>query len=355
MNAEWPLCYSPASMKLQRLGSIALFVLLTAMIACSGSLSSTVPSPWTTDNSPLTSPGPLTNAPEPLNTPTYDGSGQTVEPTVLYFPESWRGFAYWMIVSPYPFYDNDTFENPSILVSPNGQDWTVPSGLTNPIALPTDGVFADASGVFDDESKQLFVYFLNDVPSPVYEESLLRVTSSDGIHWSAPRILISGQGTFVNSPSVTKVNNTFQLWSVDTNIGCGTQNSTVNQRTSLDGVNWSAPQPLNISQPGYVIWHLNVIAVPSKGQYMSLLAAYPLGSYCGKTVLFFANSHDGINWQTYPQPVLRVGAGWDSGEIYRSSLLYDPDTALLRVWYSASDDVSGVWHVGYSQENFPVQ
>jgi hypothetical protein len=88
---------------------------------------------------------------------------------------------------------------------------------------------------------------------------------------------------------------------------------------------------------------------------MSLLAAYPLGSYCGKTVLFFANSHDGINWQTYPQPVMRVGAGWDSGEIYRSSLLYDPDTALLRVWYSASDDVSGIWHVGYSQENFPVQ
>jgi hypothetical protein len=325
------------------------------MIGCAGSSSSTTSSTWITDNSPLTSPGLLTNAPEPLNTSTYDGSGQTVEPTVLYFPELWQGFAYWMIVSPYPFYDNAAFENPSILVSTDGQDWTVPAGLVNPIALPTEGIFADASGRYNDESKQLFVYFLNDMPGPPYEESLLRVTSSDGIQWSAPQVLISGQGTFVNSPSVTKVGNTFQLWSVNTNIGCGTQNSMVNRRTSSDGVNWSAPQPLNISQPGYVIWHLNVIAVPSKGQYMSLLAAYPLGSYCGKTILFFANSHDGINWQTYPEPVLNVGAGWDSGEIYRSSLLYDPETAILRVWYSASDDVYGKWHVGYTRENFPVQ
>ena len=33
--------------------------------------------------------------------------------------------------------------------------------------------------------------------------------------------------------------------------------------------------------------------VPAKGQWMSLVTAYPLGRSCTSTVLFFANSHDG--------------------------------------------------------------
>jgi hypothetical protein len=332
------------------------FFLLLAMIACSSGShwSPKEFSAWVPDNSPLTSPGPLTNAPAPLVTPTYDGSGQVVEPTVLHFANGWQGHLYWMAISPYPHSDS-AFENPSILVSEDGQNWSVPSGLTNPI-VPTIGALGDATVVYDDVSNQLWVYYLHDVMvSAQYQESLLRTTSADGIHWSTPQILISGLNTFLNSPSVGKVGNTYYLWSVDTGPGCFTQTSTVNQRTSSDGVNWSPPQALNISQPGYVIWHLNTIPVPSKGQFMSLLAAYPTGTNCGHTKLFFANSHDGINWQTYPHILLDTGTGWDSVLIYRSSLLYDPDAALFRVWYSAQDGLNYEWHVGYTQESFSVQ
>jgi hypothetical protein len=278
-----------------------------------------------------------------------------VEPTVLHFPKRWQGYAYWMAVSPLPdIRGQDRFENPSILVSQDGKNWSVPSGLTNPIAVPNEGIYADATLFYDDKSDQLWVYYLNDVSSIVYQESLLRTISADGIHWSTPEVLMSGRDTFVNSPSVGKLGSTYYLWSVNSGVGCYAKTTTMNQRTSSDGVNWSAPLALNVSQPGYVVWHLNVIPVPLEGQFMSLLAAYPFGSNCDHTKLFFTNSRDGINWQTYPKPVLDSGAGWDSLEIYRSSLLYDPDSALFQVWYSARDAVKWEWHVGYSEKFYPM-
>lgn len=345
-----------AWMRLVKLRFVIALVGLASMVGCSSGAAS---SEWVEDNSPLTSPGPLMNAAKPLITPTSDHSGETVEPTVLYFPNGWSGHTYWMIVSPYPnvpgHEGEEPFENPSILVSEDGQQWSVPAGLKNPIALPAQGTLADATGVYDDKSNQLFVYFLNDVKGTVYHESLLLTTSADGIHWTKPQVLFSGDNTFVNSPSVIKLGDTFYLWAVDTGIGCDTLTSTVNVRTSADGIHWSDPTALNISQPGYVIWHLNTIAVPSKGQLMSLLASYPVGTNCDLTKLFFANSHDGVNWKTYSQPVLSPAPGWDSLEIYRSSLLYDPDMKLLRMWYSARDDVKLQWHVGFTSKTFPVQ
>ncbi len=43
------------------------------------------------------------NAPEPLDTPSYDGSGQMVHSDVVYIPEGWgspNAYAYWMAVTP---------------------------------------------------------------------------------------------------------------------------------------------------------------------------------------------------------------------------------------------------------------
>jgi hypothetical protein len=343
------------SMDRRRWQLLLLLAVLKGLTSCG---TSSDPDTWLPDGAPLTSPGALKNAPAPLVTPTYDGSGQTVEPTVLYFPNGWQGHPYWMVVSPYPT-EIATFENPSILISDDGIHWNVPAGLRNPIEFPTHGTLADASGVFDVQSNQLWVYYLNDVPGKVLTESLLRTTSSDGIHWSRPQVLMTGPHTPVNSPSITEIDNNLFLWSVDTGSGCATQSSTVNVRTSTDGVKWAPPQALSITQPGYVIWHVNMIPVPAKGQWMSLVTAYPLGRSCTSTVLFFANSHDGIHWRTYPTPILTPGKGWDSKEIYRSSLLYDPNSGLLRVWYSAFRESKikedQTWHVGYTHKIFPVQ
>lgn len=328
-----------------RLQWIAAWVPLVLVSGCANS-----PASWKPDSAKLTSPGVLAQAPAPLITPTYDGKGQATEPTVVYFPGSWQGHFYWMVLSPYP-YGDARFENPSVLVSEDGQNWSVPSGLSNPVWLPTQGHLSDATLLYDDASNQLSIYFLNEILGPEHY-FLLRTTSADGSSWSLPEVLLSGNNYSV-SPTVTKVGSTFYMWTIDSDSGCTSRSTMMNRRSSSDGATWSPPEPVNISQPGFAIWHLNVISVPSEGQFMSMIAAYPVGSDCGHTKLFFANSNDGVNWTTYPRPIMDVGSGWDSKEIYRSSLVYDPERSLFRVWYSASD-VKGEWNIGYTETSFRV-
>ena len=68
---------------------------------------------------------PLANAPSPQVTPTYDGSGEAVHPDVVLFANGWRGWEYWLVMTPYPS-DDTGKENPSILVSHDGASWQEP-------------------------------------------------------------------------------------------------------------------------------------------------------------------------------------------------------------------------------------
>jgi len=61
-------------------------------------------------------PPVLANAPAFQEIPTYDGSGQAMHPDIAYFPDGWRGYKYWMVMTPYT-YDSAGRENPSIVVS----------------------------------------------------------------------------------------------------------------------------------------------------------------------------------------------------------------------------------------------
>ena len=76
----------------------------------------------------------FTNADEPLFIPTYvEESDETCHPDVLYFPEGWNGWRYWMSHTPYPNTDI-AYENPSIVVSNDGINWFEPDGIINPVA-----------------------------------------------------------------------------------------------------------------------------------------------------------------------------------------------------------------------------
>lgn len=296
----------------------------------------------------------LVNAASPQVTPTYDGSGQIVEPSIFFFPSGWNGFLYWLEVTPYPSSDASK-ENPSILVSDDGFSWRVPPGLTNPIALPASGNFDDGELFYDLASRQLWVYYLWSGPGGLTH--ILRTASSDGVHWSqTAQDLFDVSNYTVESPTVDKVGSTYDMWSVNSGTaGCGATSTMVESRTSVDGANWSVPQPVSISQPGYVIWHIEARYIPSKREYWMLSAAYPQGTNCNndQTALFFSSSPDGINWTSYSIPGLVAGSGWDDGEIYRSTFLYDPSMDTLKVWYSARSAVwPWKWHMGSTAANF---
>src|SRR5690625_791280 len=77
------------------------------------------------------------NARYPLNIRTYDGYNRTVHPDVIYFENGWNDYKYWMVHTPFPF-DNDFWENPSIIVSNDGISWKDAPGITNPIDEVTE-------------------------------------------------------------------------------------------------------------------------------------------------------------------------------------------------------------------------
>jgi hypothetical protein len=300
---------------------------------------------------------PAPNAALPLQTTTYDGSGQTVEPTVLDFPDGWNGFRYWMAVSPYPK-SLSTFENPSILVSQDGTVWNVPPGMTNPVARPTQGTLSDGSIVYDSDDDELWLYYLNDIPDAAgnNHEHILRKESKDGVNWTQPRELMAGTpGYPFTSPTVINFEGLYYLWNVVVGVpGCASASTSVVYRTSTDGIQWSSPQPANLSVPNYVIWHLNVTRIARTNQLLIANTAYPVSSKsCGATILFSGTSWDGITWSD-PQIMVNRGikSHWDGLTVYRSSFIYDDAESLLRIWYSAEGPRG--WHVGYSQTSCTI-
>ena len=346
--------YSDARRRIRTSSILAfrILVILAGCTSCSYSAPASPPDPLI----------PLQNAAAPQTTPTYDGSGQTTEPSVHFFDSGWNGYQYWLIVQPYPNGDNSK-ENPSMLVSNDGSSWAVPPGLINPIALPTFppsvGHFDDGDLFYDAASDQLWVYYIReDYNGHLAISHVLRNVSSDGVLWSHAQDMLQVPGVAIFSPTIEKIGSSYYMWSVNgSNGGCNSASTATEYRISSDGLHWSLPQSVNISQPGYVVWHLEVKSVPSKQEYWMLLAAYPAGKNCGSTVLFFAKSIDGVNWTTYSHATLGVGSGWDSGAIYRSAFVYDSTQDLLKVWYSAWRVVPGTtdmteWHLGFTSGKY---
>lgn len=288
-----------------------------------------------------------------LNIPTYESSNQTVHPDVLHFDTAWNGWEYWMSMTPYPGSDN-TKENPSIVVSHDGNTWQVPVGLTNPITpAPTPPSHNDDADLFyDSASNQLWCYYLT---SGNGTTNLNRKTSSNGINWSAEQNLISTTDYKIISPAFDKVGTTYYMWSKDFVIGSD-NTSTVEMRTSADGINWSSAITTYIDIPGYNIWHLNVNYIPSKAEFWMIATSIETTNTINspsQAGIWFATSSDGIYWKTYPYqstPIIGrhtpLGTFWDSYP-YRASFIYDAVNSKFRLWYSASN--SSVWHIGYTE------
>ena len=135
------------------------------------------------------------NALLPQVTPTADGSGQTVHPSVVYTPEGWNGFRYWMAVTGYKD-TNNAYENPHILASNDGATWAPPPGLTNPIyPQPVGGYNSDTELVLVDGTA--YCFFRRTVG--VATDDIMLTTSTNGVTWTAATAVLRARSVSTSS------------------------------------------------------------------------------------------------------------------------------------------------------------
>ena len=287
-----------------------------------------------------------TNAAGFQTTPTSDATGQVVHPSILYFPDGWNGYKYWMAMTPYPGGVNDT-ETPEILACDDGVNWVVPEGLTNPIvARDATNPNTDPCLFYNEATDELWVYWRK--MSGTYNRLYLK-KSGDGVDWggTGPGALLLDLGTSsLSCPEVAKVGGTYHLWYVRT----ADAPNGIKHRTSADGESWGSEGACNLygTMPsGKEPWHLEVRYMTDFSEYWILLTVCNTGTGGTASILAFAKSRDGVDLYMYPEVLLYLGAGgnWDNTIVYKATAILDDST--LKIWYSACN-AALVWHVGYT-------
>jgi len=154
----------------------------------------------------------------PVPTPQDGTDGQATHPSVVYIPETFGGFTYWMAMTPYLDGD-DEYEDPCILCSNDGIAWGIPAGLTNPIddQPGSPGAYnSDTDLVFVDGV--LYLFWRTFDPAAVgAEEKLYYSSSVDGVVWSAKTLIYSSDMAVrrLLSPAFVFEGGAWVFWAVD--------------------------------------------------------------------------------------------------------------------------------------------
>jgi hypothetical protein len=277
-------------------------------------------------------PAPLAiNAVHVLNLDTPDGSGQTVHPDYVNVPNGPLAGDY-LAITPYPFGDFH-YENPSVYTSLDRAHWSAPPGATNPVALPDVGYLSDPDILYNPDTQELWLYYrrvdaLTDV---------MLIRSKDAVQWSIPEVVSRALNHFLVAPSVVRRSATeWLMWSINGQSGCDAPETWVELRRSPDGLDWSPPVRVALTQAGFTPWHIDVQWIPGFNQYWAIYNVKPPGS-CTTPALYLATSPDGVTWTTHPSPVLARGdiAVFDD-IVYRSTFRYRPETDAITFWYSGA-------------------
>ncbi len=310
---------------------------------------------------PANTPAKLTHASHPLIIPTYDGTGEAVHPSVIDFKleydlETWRGYRYWMAMTPYPR-GYDTFENPSLLASQDGLTWVVPPGLGKPLDIKGGrGNFnSDPNLVYDPDERTLIIYWREYAKGQYEKIWRIKIRPSGLVD---PKELCleerwSDKEGLALSPTVwRKSAREWYMWTAN-------GNNLIHLYTSTDGKTWSPKQrcksPWNNWNGGYLPWHLEAKPNYREQKVEFFISGWPKHGKFDDLVLLYAeapmNNLTNLS-MPLPKPILEIGkpGSWDDDQIYKTSFTIEPVQTSYRyhVWYSARSQ-TGLWHTGYTQ------
>lgn len=280
-----------------------------------------------------------------LTLDTFEGSGQVVHPDVVGLPFAWNGgrARLAMAITPYPF-GSELQEDPSLFVGATGREWTPPEGGHNPLALSSSGYLSDPDVVYNPADHRLWLYY-REVAGGA---NIIRlITSADGVQWDTPREVVRVPSHGLISPAVVRRNaTTWLMWSVNGGpVGCKNPDALLELRRSADGVHWSDPEPVHLDVPGLFPWHVDVQWIRRRREYWALFNVKQAGS-CVTPALYLATSPDGVEWTTYPTPVLQRNVLPAFADVvYRSSFLYNVADDAVTFYFSGArfDGERYVW------------
>lgn len=296
------------------------------------------------------------NAPEPIKTDTYDNSGQTTHPSVLYFKNGKSGYKYWMANTPYTN-TNEKVENPSIIVSNDGENFIKHPKLKNPLDSPEEDAFKKFGAITTHHMSDTDLIYANGRFELYYRyrargqtERIYRKTSKDGINWSARETVLSTidkTGDRFLSPSVLFEDGKYKIYYVEKDV--------VFSQESLTGRNgsWGNKQKVNLSYNTKNIkpWHLSVYKERDDKYYL-LLNAIKNNDYKDR-VLAVGQSRDGKAFSNIKTIVEKSKSGFDSYYIYRASMI-KKENGVYQLYYSARDK-NNRWRIGKLEGASPYQ
>ena len=268
----------------------------------------------------------------------------------------WNGSRCWLLYTPYKNSD-PSYENPAFLVARDDTAWATPPEVRNPIiSFPGPGRYnSDPDHAFDPATGRLVqVYRLVTASS----NNIMIMSTGTARQWSEPTLAFDEPNHDAVSPSlIIEPDRTGRMWYVRTGpTGCQARASTVQLRTAqpppaayFENAKWSAPAPVTMSIPGYVVWHIDVAELPVGG-YLAFIAAFPVGTTCSNSDLWLATSPDGMTWRNFAIPLLwrgmAIARDRSISTWYRGTIRYDADGDTLHLWPSALSNRSwSVYHV----------
>ncbi len=291
----------------------------------------------------------------------FSAASDAVHPDVACGDSTWNGARCWITYTPY-LNSDPTWENPSFLDAGSDTSWMLPTGVRNPvIGWPGVGAYnSDPDQAFDPGTGRLVTFYRR--VDGVYN-NILVTSSGDGRTWTEPKLAFRELNHNAVSPAVVfDAGRHAHMWYVKSGIGCTASTTSVRMRTAspdpgqaFEDAVWSPSVGVQMSQPGFAIWHMDVTALPRGAGFVALLASHPSTSDCASNDLWLAISPNGLKWRVFPVPILwramaaakRLGIRtW-----YRGALRYDARNDMLHIWPSALD-VNNRWNVYHAQANF---
>lgn len=278
------------------------------------------------------------HATNPLDIETYaGGENQPMHPKVLYFENKWNGYKYWMAYTPLPNEDN---ENPCIAVSNDMINWTVPSGLENPLAWKpsTGGYNSDTHLVYVSKTDTLECWYRR-IYTGVQKEEFFRRTSKDGVIWTTEESCFMSEGSITQnlSPAIIFEENKYKMWTF-------ASSPTFRYYESENGKDWTKIKDITLNGGNW--WHGDVIHT-SNGYEMLLYV-----NSGGK--VFYTRSADNETFQT-PVVVLEPtgnATDWDSKNLYRSSFFIKD--GFYYIFYSGQKMDTNEWKIGLTRGTTPT-